>query len=212
MRDLVQAKDGGDLLHLVFMMNLEVFSVVWTPKISIKMAPIHLEPIQIAEAKLRDYEHELSALRLRVVALEEDAERLRVKTESQQVLYLERDGSNSVKKGGLIRWKRCEHDTSSNYFSLHVDGRIEFQSSDPYVVTLTVRHSKQKRKPGLFELSRRGVDGKMQNQWDVSTADDDTMSSCACVITPSKGDELSVMSEMSTDIQAGTTLSIVLFK
>lgn len=55
-RDLVEGNVWDESLCLVFTMSLRVFSVVWSPTISIKLVPISLKPIQIAEAKLQDHE------------------------------------------------------------------------------------------------------------------------------------------------------------
>lgn len=129
---------GDNVLELVFEVSLKVYSVVWKPKVSVLVQPIPLEPIQIAEAKLRDQEEELASLRLSLKLVTEELEQAK-DMRAEKALFLE--GSSQVlKRQGLLQWKPCEGAGSKwVHFNLLTSSWVRFRFAGTYRVELVVR-------------------------------------------------------------------------
>lgn len=143
-RDLIDADDGS--LRLELTLSLSVFSVVWNQKICVEMKAVTLEPIQYAEAKIRDLEERLEAIAA-------DKEQDRVTKENRRVLLLEYASSNSTTQiHDVLQWKRSDFDVNSKHFLVQPNGCVTVRTGGCYVISLVIHHSYQKSIERYFEV------------------------------------------------------------
>lgn len=180
---------------------------MWTPKFRIEMKPIPLEPIQIAEAKLRDQKEELISLRRSLKTTKHELERFKAERENVKPLFLKCSDSDG-KVNNVLHWKVCEYDKNSTHFVVHPNGKIQFCFAGAYKLELLVRHPQQSDAvSNLFVARQYRAHGVPQKGWKVDN--DSTNSHLSRTLSTTSGDELAVWSYTSTKIHPESTLSII---
>lgn len=171
------------------------------------MKPIPLEPIQIAEAKLRDQEEELASLRHSLKTMKHELERFGAERENVKPLFLKCSDSDG-KASNVLHWKVCEYDKNSTHFVVHPNGKIQFRFAGAYKFNLLVRHPQQSDTvSNLFDARQYQAHGVSKKRWKVNN--DTTNSHLSCTLSTISGDELAVWSCVSTKIHPESTLSII---
>lgn len=211
--DLVQGcgEDGDDALRLEFTMTLRVFSVVWTPVCGFDLRPIPLEPIQIAEAKLRDERAENSRLEIALQTMREELKRARGEEPNAESLVLECDGEMyKLDRCFRPRWKvfgGAGDDDRSDSFDIHLHQAIRFRFSGSVAVVLQIKHRQQASNDSVFAMTHYKKSGVKKKTWKIRNYGTASLHSGVILVEPDEKLEVWIRGEIV--VRPDTTLVIL---
>lgn len=191
--DLVDTDD--DSLYLEFALSFDTEAVICSHVVQVLLKPAVEDPVHTTDTKIRDLEDRLQAM-------ESKCEKERAAKAKVPILLLELAESNSIVEiGGVLKWKRCDYDMHSKHFAICENGSVQIKTSGCYVVTLIVRHSKQKNADRYFDI-KQGTSQLCQ------TTKSSSSSALSRNVKLDKDATLTVVCTTVARIFAGTTLTI----